>query len=150
MRPMISPASIRPVARPVRGLIRSISPPLLAAGHEFVRRRHGDIEVLQHPRLLLGRYELQDIGMIDPQGGHIGPPAPATLLDHIRRGIEYAHEGDRPGGHPTRGPHHIVPGPQPGEGEACASAALVDESHVLQSIKDARQGVLHRQNKAGR
>ena len=88
--------------------------------------------------------------MIDPQGGHIGPPAAATLLDHLRRGIKYAHEGDRPGGHTAGGAHHIVPGPQPGEGEACAPAALVDESHILEGIEYPRQGVLHRQNKAGR
>ena len=86
--------------------------------------------------------------MIHPQSGHIGPPAPATLLDHIRRGIEYAHEGDRPGGHSTRGPHHIIPGPESREGEACAPPALVDQSHVLEGIEYARQRVLHREDEA--
>jgi len=144
-------SGIHPARGPARARIYQINLPARPGfGHEFVRRRHGDVEVLQDSRPLLGLDELQDIGMIDPQGGHIGPPAPSTLLDHIRRGIEYAHEGDRPGGHTTGGAHHIVPGPQPGEGKARPSAALVDESHILEGIEYPRQGVLHRQNKAGR
>jgi len=87
--------------------------------------------------------------MIHSQNGHIGPPAAAPLLDHIRRRIEYAHEGDRPGGHTTGGAHHIIPGPQPGKGESRPSPALVDESHILEGVEYPWQGVLHRQNKAG-
>ena len=118
--------------------------------HELVRCRHRDVEVLQKSRLLLGLDELQNIGMIDPKDAHVRAPAPASLLDHISGRIEDAHEGDRAAGHAAGSSHHIVLGPQPGEGEARASPALVDEGHVLQGVEDARQRVLHGQDEAGR
>ena len=118
--------------------------------HELVRCRHRDVEVLQKSRLLLGLDELQDIGMIDPQDAHVRAPAAASLLDNISGRIEDAHEGYRAAGHSARGRTTSFFGPQPGEGEARASSALVDEGHVLQGVEDARQRVLHRKDEAGR
>ena len=53
---------------------------------------NGNIEVVEFAVILFAVNEFHDIGMINPQDRHVGPPTRAPLFDLFGGGIEDPHE----------------------------------------------------------
>jgi hypothetical protein len=107
--------------------------------HERVGHGHGDVEV-RDPAIELAVDELEDVGMIDLQDPHVRAAPRPALLHRLRRAIEHAQEGHRPGGAPAGGGHDVVLGAQPREREPRPATGLVDDGRGLDGVED----LLHR------
>ena len=92
--------------------------------------------------------------MIDAQHSHVGAAARAALGDLAEGLVVNAQEAHRAGGAPRTGLDQRVFGAQAREGEAVASAGLLDESRIAQSLENAGGGAAHvvadGQHEAGR
>jgi hypothetical protein len=117
--------------------------------HKRLGDAHGEVEVGDLAGIVLAGDELQNIGVVHPQNPHVGAPAGAALLHRLGGGVEHLHKGDGAGGHAAGGVDGGALGPQAGEGEAGAAAALVDQRSVLDGVEDVLHGVGHRQHEAG-
>ena len=117
---------------------------------EVVRKAHGDVEVREFSLFGLDPDEFQHVGMVRVQNAHVGPPAGAPLLHHVRGQIEHAHEGHGARGHPVGAAHHVPGGAQGGEVEPRAASGLVDEGGVLERGEDLLHAVPHGEDKARR
>jgi len=59
--------------------------------HEGIRYAYGYIKIIQLMVILFTEDKFQDIGMIHPHYGHVGPPSGTSLLDLFCSRIEYPH-----------------------------------------------------------
>ena len=117
--------------------------------HEGVGDGDGDIEIGQFIRLVLTGDKFFDIRVIDPENGHVGPPAGAPLLDGLGGDIENIHEGDGTGGDALGGQDPVVFGADAGEGKTGAAAAFVNQGGVFDGLEDAADIIVHRQHETG-
>ena len=101
------------------------------------------------PVAALRVHELEDVGVLGGEDGHVRAAPHAALLDDLGRGVEDAHERDRPARDAVRGLHDVAPRPQPREREAGPAAGLVDERGPLERVEDRGEVVLDRQDEAG-
>ena len=74
--------------------------------------------------------------------------APA-LLDYLRRHVEDAYEGDRPGRHAAGGGDTIVLRAEMAERKAGPAAGLMNERLMLDPVEDGFQRILDGQHEAG-
>src|SRR4051794_13952341 len=116
--------------------------------HELVGDRNRDVEVVDLVVLALAVDEFLDVRMVHPEDAHVGPAPGPALLDLVGRSIVDGHERDRPARYTHRALDQIVLGTQPGEAEARAATALVNNGLVLERVVDAVYGVLDGQNEA--
>ncbi len=137
----------------VLGVDQVILPVGLHGAHERVGNAHRDVKVGDVAFLALAADELQDVGVIDAQGGHVGPPARASLGDLAKGLVIHPQKADRPGGQALAGVDPRSLGPQLREGKAVAAAGLLDQRGHAQRGKNAGRiaahVVLDRQDETG-
>ena len=107
------------------------------------------LKLVSIPGFGLGSDKLHDVGVVDTEYGHHGAPPLASGLYDVRGHVEDSHEADGARRHSLRGPDDVAGRPQAREVEADASAALLDEGHVLYRRKYALQGILDGKDVAG-
>ncbi len=118
--------------------------------HELFGHADRDVEVVKLFLVGLAHDEIHDIGVIDPENGHVGAAAGAALFDGLCGDVEDAHEGERATGNTGGGADYVIGRTQAGKREAGAAARFMDQSRVLDGIKNLFHRVAHRQDKAGR
>ncbi len=116
---------------------------VLHGADEGVGDADGDVEVGDGVFAGLAGDELEDVGVVDAQHGHVGPAPRAPLGDLAEGLVIDAQEADRAGGLAGRGVNVVPLGPQAREGEAVAAARLLDERRVAQGLEDAGRVAAH-------
>ena len=67
--------------------------------HERIGDADGEIEIGHLGWCLFERDEVENVRVVDTEDAHICPAPRPALFDDVRREVEEAHEGNRPGGY---------------------------------------------------
>ncbi|MPM97495.1 hypothetical protein SDC9_144668 [bioreactor metagenome] len=94
--------------------------------HEFFGDSDRNIKVCDFVCRLLAAYEFKNVGVVDPQDAHIGPPPRSALLDGVGRHVKDPHKADGTRRDTARRTYGVALGAQPRKRHAGAAARLVN------------------------